>query len=349
MGRLLLAPMEGLVDDVMRDVLTRAGTYDLAVSEFIRVSGSLLPIRAFRRICPELSQASCTRAGTPVVVQLLGSDPACLAENAAQLAELSPAGIDLNFGCPAPTVNRHGGGASLLADPEQLFRIAAAVRRAVPQAIPFSAKMRLGISDTARTLDCARALAAGGIVSLVVHARTKTEAYRPPAHWEWVARISEVVQPPVVANGEVWTTDDHGRCCAVSASQDVMIGRGAVADPFLAERIRALAVGVAIATDRSHDWCRLLPLLASYWQQVCAKVSARHAPGRLKLWLGALRRNFVEAEALFIAVRSLCGVAEVTCELLRHGVPVLPAIDDGQSRVSDAQNSLLCLRERERG
>jgi tRNA-dihydrouridine synthase C len=261
-----------------------------------------------------------------VAVQLLGSDPACLAENAAQLVELSPAGIDLNFGCPAPTVNRHGGGASLLADPERLFRIATAVRRVIPPAIPFSAKMRLGIRDTARTLDCARALAAGGIVSLVVHARTKAEAYRPPAHWEWVARISEVVQQPVIANGEVWTTDDHCRCCKVSASQDVMIGRGAVADPFLAQRIRALAAGEVIASDRSRDWQRLLPMLASYWQQVCAKVSARQAPGRLKLWLRALRRNFVEAEALFIAVRSLRDVAEVTRELLRHGVPVLPPV-----------------------
>lgn len=325
MGKLLLAPMEGLVDDVLRDVLTRVGGYDLAVSEFLRVAGNLLPARAFRRVCPELARGSRTLAGTPVAVQLLGSDPACLAENAAQLVALSPAGIDLNFGCPAPTVNRHGGGATLLADPEQLYRIAAAVRRAIPAAIPFTAKMRLGVSDTARTLDCARALEAGGIVSLVVHARTREEGYRPPAHWEWVARIGEVVRRPVTANGEVWTTEDHARCCAMSSSPDVMIGRGAVADPFLAERIRALARGEAVAVDRSRDWCRLLPLLASYWQQVRAKVSARQAPGRLKLWLAALRRNFVEADALFVAVRPLRGVEEVDRVLALHGVPVTPA------------------------
>ncbi len=325
MGRLLLAPMEGLVDDVLRDVLTRLGAYDLAVSEFLRVSGSMLPVRSFRRICPELGRGSRTDAGTPVVVQLLGSDPACLADNAAQLVELSPAGIDLNFGCPAPTVNRHGGGATLLADPEQLFRIVAAVRRVVPTVIPFTAKMRLGVRDTARTLDCARALAAGGIVSLVVHARTRDEGYRPPAHWEWVARIKDVVQQPVTANGEVWTTADHARCCAVSGTPDVMLGRGAVADPFLARRIRALAAGQAIDSDRSLDWLLLQPLLASYWQQVCGKVSPRQAPGRLKLWLGSLRRNFVEAEALFIAVRALRGVEEVSRVLQRHGVPVVPA------------------------
>ena len=323
MGRLLLAPMEGLVDDVLRDVLTRVGGYDLAVSEFVRVSGSLLPPRAFRRLCPELDNGSRTRAGTPLVVQLLGSDPACLADNAAQLVELAPAGIDLNFGCPAPTVNRHGGGAMLLADPENLFRIVAAVRRAVPATIPFSAKMRLGVRDTARTLDCARALAAGGIVALVVHARTRADAYRPPAHWEWIDRIRDVVQQPVVANGEVWTVADHGRCRMVSGVDDVMIGRGAVADPFLARRIRAQAAGEAVDADRSADWRQLQPLLASYWQQVCAKVSPRHAPGRLKLWLGSLRRNFVEAEALFRAVRTLRGVEEISRVLALHGVPVL--------------------------
>ena len=322
MGKLLLAPMDGLVDDILRDVLTRVGAYDLAVSEFIRVSGSLLPARSFHRSCPELTRGSRTDAGTPVVVQLLGSDPACLAENAAQLVELAPAGIDLNFGCPAPTVNRHGGGATLLADPEQLFRIAAAVRRAIPPAIPFTAKMRLGVDGTATTLDCARALEAAGVVSLVVHARTRAEAYRPPAHWEWVARIRDVVQLPVVANGEVWTTDDHARCCAVSGSQDVMVGRGAVADPFLARRIRALAAGQSVAADRSLDWRRLLPLLASYWQQVCAKVSARQAPGRLKLWLAALRRTHGEADALFLAVRSLGEVDQVSRVLVQHGVPL---------------------------
>lgn len=320
MGKLLLAPMEGLVDDILRDVLTRASHYDLAVSEFVRVSGSLLPPRAFRRACPELARGSRTAAGTPVAVQLLGSDPVCLAENAAQLAELSPAGIDLNFGCPAPTVNRHGGGATLLADPERLFRIAAAVRRAVPAGIPFTAKMRLGVHDTARTLDCARALAAGGIVSLVVHARTRAEGYRPPAHWEWVARIGEVVAPPVTANGDVWTASDHVRCCALSGSDDVMLGRGAVADPFLAGRIRALAAGEALDADRAADWSRLQTLLASYWQQVCGKVSARHAPGRLKLWLGALRRHYRQADVLFAAVRTLRELDEVSRALARHGV-----------------------------
>ena len=314
--------MEGLADCVLRDVLTRLGGYDGAVSEFIRVSNSLLPLRTFRRICPELDNGNRTPAGTPVLVQLLGSDPSCMAENAAQVAELSPVGIDLNFGCPAPTVNRHGGGATLLDDPEGLRRIVAAVRRAVPPAIPVSAKMRLGISNTDKALDCARALEAGGACSLVVHARTRDEGYRPPAHWEWVARVREAVSVPVMANGEVWTTETYALCRAITGCADVMIGRGAITDPFLARRIKA---GDKEGADRSADWQELLPLLGEFWRLVQLRVTPVQAPGRLKLWLNSLRLTFAEAEALYWALRPVRSIEETDGVLLQHGVPVSPA------------------------
>jgi tRNA-dihydrouridine synthase C len=245
-----------------------------------------------------------------------------MAENAARLAAMAPAGIDLNFGCPAPTVNRHGGGAMLLGSPEQIFRIVLAVRRAVPATLPVTAKMRLGVADTTRALDCALALEAGGAESLVVHARTKTDGYKPPAHWEWVARIRDVVAVPVIANGEVWTARDYARCRSVSGCDDVMIGRGAVADPFLARRIRALVSGAAPADERSADWDELRPLLADYWQAVQSRVEPRHAAGRLKLWLAHLRRTFVEAEALFLTIRRSGDVGEITRALEAAGVAV---------------------------
>ena len=322
MSRLFLAPMEGLADAVLRDVLTRVGGYDGAVSEFVRVSGSLLPPRTFRRICPELANAGCTMTGIPVLVQLLGSEPSCMAENAAQLATLFPVGIDLNFGCPAPTVNRHGGGAMLLDDPALIGRIVAAVRAAVPVAIPVSAKMRLGVSDTGKALDCAQAMEAGGVSSLVVHARTRDDAYRPPAHWEWVARIREAVAVPVMANGEVWTVRDYIRCREVTGCEDVMIGRGAVADPFLARRIKAQNVNAQSDVSRDEEWAELRPLLAEFWRQVQGRVEARHAPGRLKLWLNGLRPIYTGAEALYLAVRPLRGVDETSRMLAKHGVPV---------------------------
>jgi len=196
-----LAPMEGLLDHGLRDTLTRVGGIDLCVSEFIRVTDTVLPHRAFTRVVPELRNGSRTQAGVPVRVQLLGSDPACLADNAQSLAELQPAGIDLNFGCPAKTVNRHRGGAVLLQEPELVGRIVEAVRRAVPAHIPVSAKMRLGYEDDALAEDCAQAIEAAGASDLVVHARTKVHGYRPPAYWDRIADIRQRVRMPMVANG----------------------------------------------------------------------------------------------------------------------------------------------------
>lgn len=324
--RLLLAPMEGLLDDVLRAGLTALGGYDHVVSEFVRVSGTLLPERQFRRLVPELAQGSVTGGGTPVWVQLLGSDPACMADNAARLASLAPAGVDLNFGCPAPTVNRHRGGAALLDEPELLYRIAAAVRAALPAALPLSAKMRLGIAGPARAVECAQALAAGGAASLVVHARTREQGYRPPAHWHWVGAIAAAVPVPVVANGEVWTLADWRRCRSESGVADVMLGRGAVADPFLAARIRAAAGGAAAdadpAAERAQEWRLLLALLAEFRARVGRKVEARHVGGRIKQWLHLLARTHPPAAVLLAAIRSLRTVAEIDPVLLRHGVPL---------------------------
>ena len=299
--------MEGLADDILRGVLTRAGRYDWCVTEFVRVTGTLLPKKSFIRVSPELLAGARTAAGTPVRVQLMGSDPQCLAENAARLAELVPAGIDLNFGCPAPLVNRHRGGAALLDEPELLHDIAAAVRAAVPPGLTFSAKMRLGIDDTARALDCARALADGGAQELVVHARTKSDGYRPQVRWEWVARVREAVAVPVIANGEVWHAAGWRAIRAATGCEDVMLGRGAVADPFLAERIR----GAREEQASESDWRELQPCLDDFWAQVQEKVAPRHAPGRLKQWLGLLRRNYAGAEALWRRLREASDVGEI--------------------------------------
>src|SRR6218665_3342587 len=226
--QVFLAPMEGLTDFYMRDVLTRLGAYDACVTEFIRVTDRLHPARVFFRACPELRTGGRTAAGTLVHVQLLGSEPSVLADNAALAAELGAPSIDLNFGCPAKTVNRHRGGAVLLDEPHVVQAIVAAVRRAVPAHIPVTAKMRLGVNDREYMLDNAQGIEAAGADALVVHARTKTDAYRPPAHWEAIAEIRAAVKLPVMANGEIWTEEDARRCREISGCDDLMLGRGAV-------------------------------------------------------------------------------------------------------------------------
>lgn len=298
---ILLAPMEGLLDFTLRDILTRAGGVDRCVAEFIRVTGTLLPERVFTRVVPELNHGSRTRAGVPVRVQLMGSDPVCLAENAARLAGLQPAGIDLNFGCPAKVVNRHGGGAALLQDPELLHRIVAAVRRAVPPAMPVSAKMRLGFNNADSALDCAHAIVSAGADELVVHARTKVDGYRPPAYWERIAEIRVAVSVPVIANGEIWSVADALRCRELSGCDTLMLGRGMVADPGL-----ALAI---VAADRGAHaelgWVDLQPLLAAFWRLVSGHIEPKARAGRLKQWLNFLRRRHPQAEVAYATVRTV--------------------------------------------
>jgi tRNA-dihydrouridine synthase C len=318
--KLILAPMEGLADDVLRAVLTSAGGYDWCVTEFVRVSTTLLPHSCFTRLSPELKSGACTASGTPVRIQLLGSDPAMMAANAAHVAKLNPYGIDLNFGCPTPLVNRNRGGAALLDEPELLHRIAAAVRAAVPAGMPVTAKMRLGLDDTSMAIACALALEAGGVDELVVHARTKADGYKPLARWEWVARIREAVKLPLIANGEVWTVADWHAIRAATACDDVMLGRGAVADPLLARRIR----GKAPDEPTDADWRQIETMLAVFWAGVQGKVLPAQSPGRLKQWLGLMRRTYPQAERLFRAVREARRAPEVDAILAREGVVAEP-------------------------
>lgn len=316
---LLLAPMEGLLDAMLRDALTRTGGIDRCVSEFIRVTDTLLPAKVYTRIVPELLAGGRTPSGVPVRPQLLGSDPACLADNAARLATLRPPGIDLNFGCPAKTVNRHRGGAVLLDEPELVGAIVAAVRRAVPPALPVSAKMRLGYRDRGRMLEAARAIAEAGACELVVHARTQADGYRPPAWWDHIAEIGAAVPIPVIANGEIWSVDDAARCRAASGTRALMLGRGMVADPGLARRIRQADARAAdrpgAADDGALPWPDVQPLLVGYWRQVRRQLQPRHQAGRLKQWLRYLQRTHPEAAIAHERIRTLQDPREVARQL----------------------------------
>ncbi len=321
-----------MLDYTLRDVLTRVGGVDRCVSEFIRITDMLLPKRVFTRIVPELLQGGRTPAGVLVRPQLLGSDPACLADNAASLAELNPDGIDLNFGCPAKTVNNHRGGAILLEEPELLHEIAQTVRRAVPAHLPVSAKMRLGFKDSSRAVECAQALASGGISELVVHARTKVDGYRPPAYWDQIRGIVQAVSIPVVANGEIWTVQDARRCISESGCQDLMLGRGIVANPGLALEVAAAfaqgdnpsAEEVADSARARVPWLHIAPLLGVYWDLVGTHVAPRHRAGRLKQWLNLLRRRYPEAEDAFVQLRTLNEPAAVAAWLRAHSAYAVP-------------------------
>ena len=128
-------------------------------------------------------------------IQLLGSDPAAMAMNARQAVVLGAVGIDLNFGCPAKTVNKSNGGSILLRDPDRVASIVQAVRDAVEPGIPVNAKIRLGYETDENFEEVAEKVFLAGANELCVHARTKVQGYKPPAYWPRAAAIAASYEP----------------------------------------------------------------------------------------------------------------------------------------------------------
>lgn len=307
--KLALAPMEGVCDVYLRQILTAMGGFDYCVTEFIRVSDHLLPDKTFYRECPELLNGAKTISGVPVHVQLLGSDSIALAENAARAVELGAPVIDLNFGCPSKRVNNHMGGSALLQYPDTLFNIVQAVRSAVPDSVPVSAKMRLGFYDKSLAVENAQALQAGGVSWLTVHGRTKLEGYRPPAHWQWIGKIREAVSVPVMANGEIWCADDAKACQSASGCRDMMLGRGALSRPDLALSIKDAAYQTKTWLEIKHQYAEYLSLIEN-------TAKPCQVAGRLKQWLSFLSKAYLEAECLLQKIKTLKNPSEIAEHLI---------------------------------
>lgn len=300
--RIILAPMEGLVDAPIRETLTKVGGIDRCVTEFIRVTRGMLPPRIFYKYAPELHNNALTEVGTPVAVQLLGSNAEMMGRHGAKAAELGAGQVDINFGCPAKTVNKHKGGCVLMREPELMYDITAAVRKAVPANIPVTAKMRLGYDDRSMGVACGQALEAAGASEIVIHARSKVDGYKPPAYWEEIAKVREAVQSHVIANGEIWTVEDYWRCRKVSGCDDVMIGRGLIARPDLAAQIKASQQGDSI---EPMAWPDAVALVREYAAALQTRLEDKYVTGRIKQWLNYLRQGFAEAEALWPQARKL--------------------------------------------
>jgi tRNA-dihydrouridine synthase C len=318
--RIFLAPMEGVVEHTLRTLYAAIGGIDLFVTEFIRVTETHLPSKVFKRYCPELDSP----LAVPVRVQLLGSNPHTLALNARRAAALGAPGIDLNFGCPAKTVNKNRGGACLLQEPNLLYDIVSAVRAAVPAAIPVTAKIRLGYERRENYLENALALEAAGAAELVVHARSKTDGYKPPAYWLCIGEIRRALAIPVVANGEIWTVADYFECKDQSGCTDFMLGRGLLARPDLALAIKAAEQGQAFTP---LTWSTLAGKLYRFHQSTLGQYPAKYCGNRLKQWLMYLQRQYPEAEAMFQVMKRAQSAEDIAARFADLGI-----IDDSPLR-----------------
>jgi tRNA-dihydrouridine synthase C len=295
--------MEGVVDFVMRQLLSEYGGLDRCTTEFVRVTDRLLPSSTLLKACPELMTNGATRSGVPVFVQLLGGQPEWLAKNAVLAVAMGAPGIDLNFGCPAKTVNRHDGGAALLKNPQRLYDCVSAVRQAVDGSVPVTAKVRLGYDQKNDCVEIAKNVARAGATLLTIHARTKIEAYLPPAHWDFIHLMKCNVDLPIAANGDIWSVEDGLRCAQVTGCSIVALGRGLVSRPSLAREIKGFGGFL--------PWEELWPRMIEFGVQSHVFRNEAYAVGRLKQWCRLLSRTYDEARVLFDKIKVLDHLAPI--------------------------------------
>ena len=280
--------MEGVTDATMRSFLTALGGYRYCVTEFIRISNNVPSERAFRKHVPELQQGGLTPSRVPVQVQLLGGDVDLLTQSALSAVAAGATAVDINFGCPAPIVNRHDGGAALLKYPDRIYNIINTLRMTLPRSIPVSAKLRLGFENPEDIFFNAQQVERAGADWITIHARTKIQGYRPPAHWHFIAKVRERLNIPVVANGDIWDFEAFKRCHELTKCQHFMLGRSALANPFLAREIDHY-LNRSQSSVESAD--RTLPV---FWSNVFQKFASHAQQGdgyvlsRIKMWVSMI-------------------------------------------------------------
>jgi tRNA-dihydrouridine synthase C len=302
---LALAPMDGVTDAAYRELMTElfAGKsgISICISEFVRVTDQLLPPSVFLRDCPELRHEGRTKSGVPVHVQLLGSDPQAMAANAKRAVELGAPGIDLNFGCPAKTVNQHDGGACLLKTPIRVETVTRAVRDAVSPDVPVSAKIRLGWENSDCVEEIARCAQQGGASWITIHGRTRAQLYAPPVDWRAIARARHAVTIPVVANGDINDVASFARCAEESSCQSFMLGRATMGRPELFMQIRGHLGGYPAS---ALTFAELFAILEAYIRKLRAgQRTEMRMLGLLKQWLRFASAHRREFEPIFAAIK----------------------------------------------
>jgi nifR3 family TIM-barrel protein len=225
-----LAPMAGVTDKAFREIVRLAGG-KYTVTEMI--SGKALNYQN----CHTLHMLEIKDEAEPRIVQLFGSEPDNMAQ-AAKLAESLGADVlDINMGCPTPKIVKNGEGAALLRDLSLATKIAAAVVHAVN--LPVTVKIRLGwTKEEIIATELAACLESVGVGMITVHARTRDQFYAGQAEWEWIRRVKEVADIPVIGNGDIINPEQAQQMIEQTGCDGVMIGRGALGNPWLISRIQ---------------------------------------------------------------------------------------------------------------
>ena len=273
---LLLAPMEGVGDRTFRKAMASIGGFDEAVRDFLRV-----PSNAHVKSLARDYDAE-EIAPIPLAAQLMGSDPALMADMAREIEARGAKRIDLNCGCPSNRVTGRGAGSSLLKEPNFLYEVAVSICRAV--AIPVTIKMRSGYEDISLFTENLQAAEASGARYITLHPRTKVEGYGPPARWDLIARAKSTLKIPLVGNGDILTVDHALAMLKETACDALMIGRGSVINPFIFHQIRAHFA----KTPYTPRWSDLEQFITIFYEDMEAGLPTRGKVNKLKQLMGFL-------------------------------------------------------------
>jgi len=298
---LILSPMAGVTDVSFRRLLKRRGGIGLTVSEFISVEGLTRSNPKSKR------QMRFYEDERPFAVQIFGGQPERMRMAAEMAEEVGADLLDVNCGCPAPKVVKHGGGSGLLKDHPRLETILKEIKKAIK--IPMTVKIRAGFYEhTINAIETARLAEACGAEHIALHGRTKEQGYRGLANWDLVKQIKETVEVPVSGSGDITSIQQAFDRFRETGCDGVLIGRGAMANPWIFRQIEDTMHGREPFQPTLED---KRAALLEYFEMLREDMPQMAAIGRMKQLAGQFTRGLAGGALFRTAIYHSHSVEEI--------------------------------------